>query len=234
VDGWLLHSALTHEQQEELYTYTVALGKGTAEEAALADTSGAVPKHASPLAFHQLVYTGGSNCALPTKWIECAKQAWAAAAPAQSGGGFDGLHLVAAPAFNSVYAQLFGADATMAPHRDAHVTWGISVNLGATCRFRFGNATVMLRSGDILIADFSAVTHAVEEVFPATAPGWFNDEVAPTFGRVRCSVQIREVRPVASPISMDEFMGLLRSGKGGAGDPAAHGSADAGAAAVGQ
>jgi len=40
--------------------------------------------------------------------------------------------------FDSVHAQLYGAESFLKVHKDEYVTWGLSVNIGASCDFLFG------------------------------------------------------------------------------------------------
>lgn len=84
---------------------------------------------------------------------------------------------------DTLLANLYGPGATMGMHRDSDETSPapvVSLSIGDTCRFRFGNADsrsrpytdVELRSGDVFIFGGPARWnfHGVPKVFDGTAP----------------------------------------------------------------
>jgi hypothetical protein len=109
-----------------------------------------------------------------------------------------------------MYAQLFDIESAMAPHKDEYVDWGISINIGASCDFTFGSEKIVLNSGDVLIADFSKVYHSVDRIHESSIPGWFDDENIRTFGRARCSIQIRDIKRTPDALmTNEEFKAML-------------------------
>lgn len=94
-------------------------------------------------------------------------------------------------------------------HKDEYVDWGVSINLGADCDFLFGEQTIRLHSGDVFIADFSKVDHAVLKVYD-NIPDWMNS--VQRFGRVRMSIQIRYIKNKVPEkfLTMDQFKNLLK------------------------
>ena len=65
----------------------------------------------------------------------------------------------------------------MGKHKDSYVDWGVSVNLGSTTDFLFGEEIIKLNSGDVFVTDFSKVDHAVVKINENSAPDWYRDEV---------------------------------------------------------
>ena len=174
---------LTTERQKSLESYTRKLVGSYPET---------LPKDkAFEYLYYNLVYTGESNCECPNEWINVASEAWEKLRKEEQS-------LPEAPKFNSVYGQLFSENSWMAAHKDEYVDWGVSVSLGASCEFRFGNNYLTLNSGDVFIADFSKVVHSVEKIWP-------NSETS-----TRMSVQIRQVSKCPRPITMAQFEQMIR------------------------
>jgi alkylated DNA repair dioxygenase AlkB len=204
--GWLLRNFISRERQEELYRYTLNLGKGSDEQAEIRS----IPLNkVYPFAYENLVYTGKSNTvASALLWYEWGRELWALLQRNKDllhFSGPDGL------VFNSLYAQLFGSGGGMSRHKDQYVNWGISVSLGASAVFGFGSSSILLHSGDVLVADFSEVEHGVERILENSVPDWFNPEEVETFERLRCSIQIRDVSKATPPniISTKEFKKMI-------------------------
>lgn len=191
--AWLIRGAMTPQEQREFYDYTIRLSEGSVEHQEILT---APMDRAYPVTYYKLAYTGTSNCEFPDKWLWWANQL---AHEFKIQGGL----------MNSLYAQLYGLEGKMKVHKDEHVSWGISVNLGASCDFLFGEQTYQLHSGDVFIADFSKTDHAVLRIHDNTTPGWFTEQ-SKNFGRVRCSVQIRHVdEQFKETISNEEFKKML-------------------------
>ncbi len=181
--------------------------------------TGAIPEDiAWPIGWQNLAYTGTSTMDC-TSWLKWANQLVKKL-------DVDALSQTFSDP-NSVYIQLYGADSSMKPHKDQHVDWGISVSLGASCRMQLGDQELLLHSGDVLICDFSALEHSVKEIMTENIPSWFNPEVLEnlekdsddyyeTWGRVRCSVQIRALNdqtklpPASKLLTNTEFLDMLR------------------------
>ena len=106
--------------------------------------------------------------------------------------------------FDSLVSLLYPAGGALDPHVDRGLPGlGLSLSLGAACSFEYGGTVTVLRSGDALFGAFGAVTHQVLRVHDATtAPDWWrrlpagqgDDDNMVTFGRARCSLQIRDSR----------------------------------------
>lgn len=218
--SWLFKNFMNREEQIAWYKYTLELSKNSKEQVELKSNQTSA-KTAYPLTYDNLVYTGSSNCEHPTKWYVWAKELWDILA--------DNSEILKFPikeskTFDSFYAQLFGQNSTMMAHKDEYVDWGVSVSLGSSCVFQFGNFKLILNSGDVLIADFSKTMHAVDKICAGTEPGWWkgeNNEVADqtdmleTFNKARCSIQIRDISKVISHkfMEIDKFKDMVQ-GKG--------------------
>ncbi|RWS01198.1 hypothetical protein B4U79_16637 [Dinothrombium tinctorium] len=203
--GWLIRNCLSLREQKDFYRYTVNLSKDSSEQK---EYRSLAKNKLHPLTYYRLVYTSGSsNCEYPQTWIQWSADLW--------------NYLLSNPkykftgsadyTFNSIYAQLYTKETEMKTHKDQFVTWGVSVSLGASCDFQFGDQVVTLNSGDVLVADFSKIDHSVFNVDPTSTPHWFQDgfkenadeEPINTFGRHRCSIQIRYVPEVIEGVSMN-------------------------------
>ena len=195
--GWCLRDVLSYDEQLDMYTQLVKLSTGSTEQKELSQSN---PNRAYPLLYYNLVYTTENNCVRPDNIFAWASKVW------------DLLKNRGTPikTFDSVYAQLFSLESTMAPHKDEYVDWGLSLNLGSACEFQFGEHIITLHSGDVFVADFSQTTHAVIRVLPDTLPGWYTDDNVNTFGRHRCSVQIRDISQCQrSQLSSTAFKDML-------------------------
>jgi len=193
--GWLIRDCLDPLKQRAFYQYTIDLSSESSEHREILT---APMDRAYPITYYRLVYTNESNCEEPHKWFQWSREL---------------LEKLKIPGpdldFNSLYAQLYGLEGTMKVHKDEHVDWGISVNIGASCDFLFGSNTITLHSGDVFIADFSKVDHAVLKIHDNTAPGWFTEHCE-TFNRIRCSVQIRAVRTLPDQLmTTEQFKSML-------------------------
>lgn len=219
--GWLIKNFLDEERQQTFYTTLVEISDKSEEQKDLhnsADTSNIT----HPLAYYNLVYTGTSNCneQQVKPFFSFAEKLWESLRKNKRPLKFP--HDVK-PNCNSIYSQLYPKESTMDLHKDQYVDWGISISIGASCIFMFGDHEVTLSSGDVFVADFSKVTHGIDSIDPETTPEWFNtgrkvkcdgeEKIIETFGRIRCSIQIREVkdRDASEYISTDEFNELLKS-----------------------
>lgn len=179
-NGWLIKNFINEDACEQMFKYTIDMTKNTKEHQEIMS----IPKKSAfPIMFYNLVYTGTSNCATPDNWFDIAKHAWNYLVET---GEID----MKSPDFNSVYAQMFDIESVMSNHYDQGVDWGVSVSLGASCDFIFGNGKIILDSGDVFIADFSKTLHGVSKVHINT-PEWIHNVT--NFDRARMSVQIRHV-----------------------------------------
>lgn len=206
--GWLIRDVLSREEQIDFYNYTVGLSEGSVEQKELNETQ----KTSQPLTYYQLVYTGGSNCSEPIRWFEWANNFWDTLKNEHEKIGFPINDKTINYSANSFYAQLFDANATMKDHTDEHVSWGISISLGSSCDFNFGNKKIILNSGDVLVADFSKVLHGVPTIHD-NVPGWFTEEAGTkTFGKNRCSIQIRDISHCNNQkIGTEEFKEFIKT-----------------------
>ncbi|QKF94706.1 bifunctional protein with cytochrome P450 domain and alkylated DNA repair dioxygenase alkb domain [Fadolivirus algeromassiliense] len=188
--GWLIKNCLCEREQEEFYKYTIELSKDAKERAEIMT---AKQERAFPITYYNLVYTGESNCIKPKRWLNFASYIWNML--------LDHSEILDFPIgtriynFDSVYCQLFGYGSSMALHKDQYVDWGVSISFGASCEFTFGKDRIILESGDVFVADFNKVDHAVDRIIDNTAPEWWQSDCMKemTFNRARCSIQIRDL-----------------------------------------
>lgn len=199
-NGYLLRNYLSEQEQVEYYQHIIDVSKDSSEHQKILNEP---TSRAFPICMWNNVYTGESNCKCPQKMLDLGDQIlskFPEFAPITS--------------VDSVYAQLFGVDASMSAHYDEHVDWGISINLGASVLFTFGQTDnkpnyVVLNSGDVFIGDFSKNLHSVELVLDNT-PSWFKNSCV--FGRTRCSIQLRNLSLVTNnKITNQQFFELLKS-----------------------
>ena len=195
--GWLIRDALSRDQQIDLFNYTIELSKGEKEHDEITNSE----KTAFPITYHNLVYTGKSNCPTPEKWYLLATEIWGMLLKYNSKLKFPIDENTTYFTPNSLYAQMFSENASMSDHYDQYVNWGVSVSLGASCDFNFGKSTLVLHTGDILIADFSKIKHGVPKIHN-NIPAWMSDEndnKVQTFGKARMSIQIRDLSNCNNP-----------------------------------
>lgn len=204
--GWLIKEYFGVPEQIAIYNYLVDLSKDTVEQSEMPKSN---PNFSYPLTYYNLVYTNTSNCVEPVKMFDTAKKIWSLLVDNKTELDFDGDDIFEP---NSVYAAMFANDTTMEKHTDKNCDWGISISLGATCKFTYDNQQILLESGDVLIGDFSVVEHSVDCV-TNDIPEWFGgdyDDIN-TFGKTRCSVQIRRVAANKNAITIDAFKDMLVS-----------------------
>lgn len=200
--GWLIRGYLSRDMQIKYYNYTIGLSENSQEHKEIVDTRGF---YGHPITYYNLVYTNTSNCQLPTELFDLGKKIWSELS----------INRPFVP--NSVYAQLFGENGKIVEHQDSYCDWGVSISLGASCDFIFGNHTILLESGDIFVADFSRVSHAVPKIHD-DIPGWMFDDSGcgvKTFGKVRMSIQIRDIAQENfhrdNMMSIERFKAILKS-----------------------
>ncbi len=78
---------------------------------------------------------------------------------------------------DSMLAQLYAPGGSLKPHRDENLSWGVSISLGSAATFDClpkgaKPLRVTLRSGDIVVAEFGLLEHAVATSDEAP-PGWW-------------------------------------------------------------
>lgn len=205
-DGWLLKDYFRVPEQIDMYKYLVKLSAGSIEQSELPNSN---PKYSHPLTFYNLVYTNTSNCQEPSEMFTTAKEIWNILLENKSELKFNGEDSFEP---NSLYSAMFDKESTMKSHKDEGCDWGISISLGASAKFNYGDHELILESGDVLVGDFSKVEHAVTKITD-DIPEWFGgdyDDIN-TFGKTRISIQIRKVDQNPSAISIQEFKNKLVS-----------------------
>jgi cytochrome P450 len=205
--AWFIPQYFSKEEQKQIYEYIVELSKDSLEHQEIMSVPDTKPY---PIMYYNLVYTGKSNCTnVPTNILSISQEIL--------------LNLkktvpdfpVELPIFDSVYAQMYSVNSTMAVHKDelfnsnSNSNLGISINLGASVDFVFGEDIITLNSGDVFVADFTKIPHGIKRVFNSV-PKWFDQENGiNTFNRVRCSIQIRQVGKNSSEITTQEFKNMI-------------------------
>jgi len=195
----LIRDYLSRESQITMFHYTAELSKGSNEQSDLLQTD----RPFYPIAYSNLVYTGKSNCTEePKEWYKLATGVWK---ELQS--------IATLPEFvpNSMYAQLYNENGSMATHKDEFVDYGVSVSLGASCDFTFDKETIILNTGDIFVTDFSQVEHGVPRIHD-NPPGWWpttydlERKGCENVARTRMSIQVRDVKQTAeTKMTTNEF-----------------------------
>jgi hypothetical protein len=109
----------------------------------------------------------------------------------------------------SLLAQVYAAGGSLLPHTDVDLSWGLGVSLGADSIFEclpdgdgVAPATVRLRSGDVIAANFGRMRHAVRVPRDAPTPEWWRAAAADVAdaGAVRCNLLFRQ------PLSEEELL----------------------------
>lgn len=141
------------------------------------------------------VYTGRSNCYCPEMLLKQGQEI------------INSLQDAPLININSAYAQLFGEDSSMSGHNDRYVNWGVSINMGASVVFTFGNETLVINSGDVFVGNFEEEFHGIVRLLPNT-PEWFKN--MENYKRTRCGIQLRDVSKVTiDKITNEEFKKFL-------------------------
>ncbi|MFF3860233.1 alpha-ketoglutarate-dependent dioxygenase AlkB family protein [Streptomyces sp. NPDC002209] len=122
---------------------------------------------------------------MPGRLAELGREAVTAAGFGSGSGSGSGTGSGTAEAYDIALINFYDGDSRMGMHRDAEEKSGapvVSLSLGDTCVFRFGNTAsrgrpyqdVPLRSGDLFVFGGPArlAYHGVPKVLPGTAPPW--------------------------------------------------------------
>ncbi|NXY95422.1 alpha-ketoglutarate-dependent dioxygenase AlkB [Streptomyces sp. BR123] len=139
---------------------------------------------------------------MPAWLAELGREA-VAAAYGNGGGAGAGVGLPAGAAYDIALINFYGGDARMGMHRDAEEKSPapvVSLSLGDTCVFRFGNTEsrgrpyqdVRLCSGDLFVFGGPARTayHGVPKVLPGTSPPWLG-----LTGRLSITLRVGGLEP---------------------------------------
>uniref|UniRef100_A0A6G6ABU9 Cytochrome P450 n=1 Tax=Borely moumouvirus TaxID=2712067 RepID=A0A6G6ABU9_9VIRU len=202
--AWIVHNALSSDEQVEYYNYTIDISRNSIEHKQIFEATKNKP---FPIAYDKLVYTGESNCQIPEKWYHYAESIWTMLKNNSDLINFpvnDDKIKTFKP--NSFYGQLYNLNSIMPMHRDQHVDWGLSISIGSDCEFILEDKTILLKSGSILIGDFSKIDHSVTKVFD-NRPGFLID--CQFFDRVRFSAQIRHIENDTSTMTDEEFKKMI-------------------------
>lgn len=195
LDGRVLRNALTAHEQRWLYEELRRMAQGSellaAAERAADPNASRLP---APLAYWTHPYSRASSVGQPLRLLRWADELLRLAAPGAGGVRID-----------SMLAQVYFEGAGLRPHVDQDLSWGVGVSLGAGAFFRCHgdeSATVLLNSGDVVVAEFGLLRHSVLVMGSSTAPAWW-DEV-PNLGRARCNVIFRQALSEAHQVALSE------------------------------
>ena len=184
-NSWLIQNYFSIDKQKEIYENLLKIKKD--------DLIDAKAENPIPLSYHNLVYTGSSNCFEYAELLTIGNDI------------IKYLPDVSKEEYNSFYSQLYGLKTIMKKHKDEYVDWGVSISLGASCDFSFNDKNIILKSGDVFISDFSQIYHSVDKIYD-DKPEWYNAK----FNRIRCSIQIRSVKnKVNTLISENDFKNMI-------------------------
>jgi cytochrome P450 len=174
--GVLVRSALTNRQQEEMYDQLLQLSEDSMEHKEIQHIPSHVPY---PVTYHRWIRSETSNCEEPSDLISFANS-------------FQISDLVGTYArrnFNCMYAYVF-SDLFPKIERNGFGEWSMLIDLGASCTYSYNGTEVTLRSGDILMVDFSKVDCGPVRSVPNSEPNWWSSEKRRTFDRSGCCVQV--------------------------------------------
>ena len=199
----LIPRALSDVQQSELYQELCSTVRGGAQwHKLLADIeSGPLDPRPQPLCVYNHPHSGQTNAAHPPRLAFSFAQQLAARAsndPNVDAAVRDELSNLS---FDSLVSLVYAPSGALPEHVDRGLPGlGLSISLGASCSFEYGGTVRTLRSGDALLGAFGDVPHQVLRVHDeSSAPDWWHRlsdraSEATTFGRVRCSLQLRDAR----------------------------------------
>lgn len=213
----LIRSALGPTEQLRLYADLCRAAQGSYEWERLASSEHQPPDRPWPLCVWQHPFTDETNAnAEPVpvlEWAHALAQQTARhirTAPPERLSPEETARLAEqldSVNYDSLVSLLYRHGGSLKQHVDKNLDGlGVAVSLGATCTFEFGGEHADLHSGDALFAPFGHVPHQVLSTHsPLTAPEWWqgllhqpdrSDEGAfsavTSFGRVRCSLQLRD------------------------------------------
>lgn len=179
-----VHSALTDEEQHEIYTELCATSQGSTAWNLLADgTANSAPDTPWPLCVWQHPYTGESNAARPSGALAFGHSlARRSAAQLRSSGGAlaeDARRLceqLEAARFTSLVSLLYVESGSLRRHTDDGLPGiGLSLSFGAPSTFEYGGTEVVLASGDALFGAYGRVPHSLLATQSAeAAPAWWH------------------------------------------------------------
>lgn len=108
-----------------------------------------------------------------------------------------------------MYSQLYPKGGKLDRHVDVGLSWGISISFGSSCEFVFGKEKIVIKSGDVFVADFGKISHEVTDTLD-DAPAWWKE--VETFGRARCNIQLRDKDSYKGPLlSNQTYLEFVRS-----------------------
>ena len=188
--GVLVRSALDDAGQQALYKYLCAAAASSREWSVLADSQ---PRQRPwPLAIWRHPYTEETNAALsPSKvfsWSSNLARRTSAALRSPHREVYVGknenedvlrlcleLEMLECEPYDSMVSLLYDSHAVLPEHIDDGLRGlGLSVSLGASATFAYGEQSICLRSGDALFGRFGLVQHQVASIHGAeTAPMWW-------------------------------------------------------------
>lgn len=188
--GVVVRAALGDTGQRRLYDGLCAGARGSYEWQRLESDEVQPTDRPWPFCVWRHPYTGETNSRSdPTPLLDWARDVARRAArrvdDARLRRDLDAVH------YDSMLSVLYAAHGSLRPHIDEGLDGlGCAVSLGASCTFDLGGTNLVLASGDVLFAPFGSVRHAVLDTHDAV-PSWWHE--SPTFGRSRCSIQLRAV-----------------------------------------
>ena len=207
----LVRAALAPREQLALYKQLCWRVADSYEWGALLDD--APTERPQPLCVWNHPYTGNSNTRdEPGGLFSWAHSLAERAATQVSAEGTEGTSeigelcgLLGGARFDSLVSLLYDARGILQPHVDDGLPGiGLSLSLGAPCTFVYGGTKVTLTSGDALFGAYGHVTHQVLSIHSLEgAPEWWralptrpggSGGMPPSFGRVRCNLQLRHGR----------------------------------------
>ena|SRR3990167_3412924 len=186
-------NALSEENQQILFNYLVAISKTSTEYEELQS----IKFEFSPwpiLSWNQ-VYTRESNVErCPTELLDWFQQLFDKSA------NFCPSKLT----LDSVYGQLYPNKGGLPPHFDIGIDWGGSISLGGSSDLEMtinGEKVVLKQySGDIVLADFGHIEHAVNNCNEDESPDWWKQDTQ-RGNKARCNIQLRDTSKITKEIA---------------------------------
>jgi len=218
----LIKNFLSQDKQKELYKKEICIP--SEKNRKILEDSNAKPWwyniiSAKQLAAWKNIFTQESNIPEPVEMLKLANDAISLAKETIATHYShevkpDELKIPKEININNLYAHIYPANGTAKAHVDFHLNWVVSISIGSTCDFAWGEQqgtqpfTTKLNSGDVIILNAGRLYHAVVKIYPESAPDFWKSGEVETFGGARCNIQLRDTTsldPNCPPIPKEAY-----------------------------
>jgi hypothetical protein len=192
----LFRQALSEEQQKQLYDYIIAVSSPSKEYEELANNAVSFMYSPWPILHWNQIYTRESNITRgPLELLSWFQEVFENSMKSVCN---------VPMRFDSVYGQLYPNGGGLKSHKDVGIDWGGSISLGGASDLELwiGSEKLVLhqQSGDIVLANFGEIEHAVVNTNLEESPEWWkNSEYR--HHKARCNIQLRDTSRLSPEIA---------------------------------